>query len=175
MFYFKTTFIIITLIIAIFCCFACDSWARRYAESIRESAVIYGLDPGLLFAIADVESGFDPNAVSSAGAIGIMQIMPKTGEWIATCLLIENYSNDLLLDPSLNICFGAFYLSYLFDRFDEVWQVVAAYNAGEGIVKEWVKSGLSCEEIPYLETNRYVQRVEKAFRYYQGKKFVAFD
>ena len=174
MFYFKTIFIIIILIFALF---SCDIGARRFADSINLSAREFSVKPELLFAVAETESHFNATAKSKAGAIGLMQIMPKTGEWIADLLSIKNYSESDLYDPKINIRFASYYLAYLSSVFSEEWQVIAAYNAGEGAVKEWIegKGVLSPEEIPYLETKEYVKRVKRAIRYYKDKKFVAFD
>ena len=105
-----------------------------------------------------------------------MQIMPKTGEWIAAALNMDGFQESDLYDPSLNIRFGAFYLAHLYVVFEAEWQIFAAYNAGEGVVKGWIDAGiLSAEEIPYPETKNYLRKIRKAVAYYLGKKFVAFD
>lgn len=156
--------------------FSCDYGAKKYADEIRENAECFGVKPAVLFAVAETESGFDPQAKSLSGAIGIMQIMPKTGEWIASVLSVEGYSETLLYDPEINICFGAYYLSYLYSIFHSDWIVFAAYNAGETVVKAWLAVGIDSEEdIPYPETKRYVGKVKRAVSHYEGKKFLSFD
>ena len=149
--------------------------ARKYADLIREYAAINSLDPAMVFAIVSVESHFNERARSTKGAIGLMQLMPKTAGWIAECLQVSKYNTDDLFDPRCNIAFGTFYLRYLFDRFPEDWQAFAAYNAGEGVVSAWLKEGIDEKEIPYSETRNYVKKVQRAICYYRGKKYVAFD
>ena len=104
-----------------------------------------------------------------------MQIMPQTGEWIAKELSLEQYTSDDLYLPEINIAFGAYYLSYLYKRFEEEWCVFAAYNAGEGVVRGWLTDGISRETIPYPETKEYVRRVENARNRYKKKNIAAFN
>ena len=133
------------------------------------------MDPALVAAIIEVESHFDPHAVSRVGAVGLMQIMPSTGEWIADRLGVEPYVEDDLCDPAVNLRFGCYYLSYLASTFDDLWQIIAAYNAGEGVVMGWNARGVTVETIPYPETARYVRRVTDAIPRYRSKKFRSFD
>ena len=176
MLYFRTIFIIILIIFILISLYSCNYAAGRYAELIREYASKYDVKPSVVFAIADVESHFNPRAKSSAGAIGIMQIMPATGKWIANNLLLDDYQEDDLFKADTNIRFGTWYISYLFSVFEEEWQVFAAYNAGEGAVKEWIKEKtFQKEDIPYPETANYVKKVERAQARYANKKIAAFN
>ena len=129
----------------------------------------------MVFAVAEVESHFNPQAVSAVGAIGIMQIMPSTGEWIASVLCVPDYNVDDLFDPELNLRFGTFYLSYLFSVFSEEWQIIASYNAGEGVVRGWIDENVTFDSIPYHETLDYVRKVKRALSRYRRKKYAAFD
>ncbi|MBN1857612.1 lytic transglycosylase domain-containing protein [Candidatus Bipolaricaulota bacterium] len=127
----------------------------RYEPSIDHWASEHGqLDPWLVAAVIHAESRFRPNAVSSAGAQGLMQIMPATGTWIA-----EQIGVDVpigLEDPDTNIRLGTWYLSYLLDRYGgDLTTALAAYNAGPSAVDRWKASG----ESPYDETTTYVSRV----------------
>ena len=149
--------------------------AKRYADDVSASASEFQVDPSLIFAICETESHFNPQAKSSAGAIGIMQIMPETGKWIAENLSFSDYREEVLSDPSINIRFGAYYLAYLSSLFSEFWQVIAAYNAGEGAVSLWIEKGISEESIPFPETKRYVAKVKRAFARYQEKISLLFD
>jgi len=111
-----------------------------YSEAKRNN-----LPPELVAAVAHTESKFQPTARSGAGAIGLMQLVPKTGRWLGA-------SN--LTDPVQNIMAGAKYLRYLTDRFNgDQQKAIAAYNAGEGAVRRF--GGVP----PYRETRNYVQRV----------------
>ena len=106
----------------------------------------------LLMAVIDVESGFNAGAVSSAGAQGIMQIMPETGK----DLELENP-----FDPSENIDAGVRYLKSLLDTFPDRRLAVAAYNAGPNAVKKY--GGIP----PYAETQNYVQKVWARLQHYE--------
>ena len=105
-----------------------------------------------------------------------MQIMPDTGEWVASVLEVEGFRESDLQDAEINIRFGTWYLSYLLSRFEERWQGLAAYNAGEGKVRGWIEEGIdSIDMIPLSETLSYVKKVEAAISRYRRKKYAAFD
>ena len=168
--YFRAFFIIIVVFLCLNLMFSCDFRAKRYKDWILGFAEKYALEASEVFAVTDVESGFYPNVRSKAGAIGLMQIMPSTGKWIADELGIL-YSDDLLFDPKTNIEMGCFYLSYLYTKFNDPKYVYAAYNAGETVVAKWIADGLEVECFPYPETKAYVQKVLKRKKYYESKKF----
>ena len=143
-----------------------------YRDWIESYSYENGLDPYLTSAVIFCESKYDPNAVSRAGAKGLMQIMPATGQEIAENLGVS-YEDDILFDPETSIRFGTYYLSYLMDRFDNNIAVsVAAYNAGPGKAEQWLKEyGLNSEGeikyIPYGETDKYVTKVLKVKKLYE--------
>jgi soluble lytic murein transglycosylase-like protein len=118
----------------------------RFDPLIQEAAAGSDLDPDLLRAVIVVESAFDPNAVSRAGAQGLMQLMPQTA---------ANYGVSDVFDPRQNIQAGARYLRDLMNRYDDDYELVlAAYNAGEEAV---AKYGNTIP--PFSETRRYVPKV----------------
>ena len=122
----------------------------RFEDIVREAAAANGVDPNLVDAIVVNESGFNPRATSSAGAQGLMQLMPAT----AAALGVEDPYN-----PIQNVSAGARYLRQLLDRFGgDVRLAVAAYNAGPGAVERY--GGVP----PYSETCRYVERVLETYR-----------
>ena len=124
---------------------AVDSSGRRFEDLIREAAAKEGVDPALLSAVAHAESNYDPNAVSSAGAKGVMQLMDST----ARTLGVKDS-----FDPAQSILGGAKYLKQLLAHYGgDTTRAVAAYNAGPGAVDR--SSGVP----PYQETQSYVQRV----------------
>ena len=141
-----------------------------FRDEIVSAADNYGLERELLFAFVRVESGFDAAAKSSKGALGLMQILPSTGEFIAKKRGITEYD---LYDEKTNIDFGAYYLKYLFERFNGLKETAAAYNAGEGTVKGWLKNseystdGITLNIIPYAETERYVEKIYKSLKRYR--------
>ncbi|MBP1714735.1 MAG: lytic transglycosylase domain protein [Deltaproteobacteria bacterium] len=134
-------------------------WINKQAES-------QNLDPALLSAVILEESRFDPQALSVAGARGLMQIMPGTGKDIAKSLKVRPYGDQQLYNPELNIRFGSWYLARLLAEFEgKTHLAVAAYNAGPRAVRDWLTRfpGLPedefVEKIPYVETRNYVVRV----------------
>ncbi|MHB0980581.1 MAG: lytic transglycosylase domain-containing protein [Thermoleophilia bacterium] len=140
----------------------------RYENEIREAAARHAVDPYLVAAVARAESGFDPAAVSSAGAVGLMQIMPATGEWIVRRDDWQGGPVGDLTDPAANLELGAFYLAFLIDLFGgDVRSALAAYNAGQGTVATWLdgagdrRPSLEPADIPFPETRGFVERVER--------------
>lgn len=130
-------------------------------------------DKALVYAVIRAESGFNENAVSQKGAVGLMQIKPSTAEYVK---IKYSLPEGDLKDGEYNILIGGAYLNYLGERFSSFTSVVAAYNAGEGRVKEWLKDsryskdGVSLSSTPYTETNRYIFRVKNFYKFY---KFLA--
>jgi len=144
-----------------------------HADIIGRYAAEYGLEPSLVAGVVSTESSFDADAESHAGAVGLMQLMPDTAEWIAGKMDMDDYSEELLNDEETNISMGCWYLAYLLKRFDgNKVNALAAYNAGPGKVDEWLKDesyardGELCN-IPYKETADYVVRVERAQKIYE--------
>ncbi len=136
-----------------------------YESIVRGHAANYDLDPALLAGVIYAESKFDPDVVSSAGAVGLMQLLPETAQGIADRTGGGAYREEDLLDPEINVRYGAWYLDHLRDKYadhphaDEL--ALAAYNAGQGQVDEWVAATPPGEpvEIPFPETRAYVHRV----------------
>jgi len=118
--------------------------ATPYSEIISAMSLAHGVDPLLVSALIQVESGYRPRARSPKGAMGLMQLMPSTAR-------LYNVRNPF--DPKANIEAGIKHLKSLIERFDDVELVLAAYNAGEGAVKKF--NGIP----PYRETRNYVSRI----------------
>lgn len=135
----------------------------EYREIVRGHAHNYGLDPDLLAAVVYVESRFDPNAHSDAGAIGLMQLLPATAEGIATRTGGTKFVVADLRDPEINVRYGAWYLSHLRARYGDMETALAAYHAGQGNVDRWRREGLG---IVFPETRAYVAEVERVKRVY---------
>ncbi len=118
----------------------------------------YGVNKYLVLAIIKTESGYNENAVSSKGALGIMQIMPETAKFISERLNVKEYN---LLDYKTSIEFGVYYLSYLEKKFNNEYEIICAYNAGEGRVLSWLKLGILSENsVPFKETRNYLKKVK---------------
>ena len=134
-----------------------------HTADLAASAIENGLDPTFVAAVVRCESRFKASAVSSRGAIGLMQIVPETGAWIAQQLGVQDFEVDSLYDPALNLQFGSWYLRYLLDRYEDKSDALMAYNAGPSRVDEWL-SGIG--EV-YPETQAYVERVAHSLPVYR--------
>lgn len=152
---------------------ALRNYPVAYTDLIKSYAAQYELDPYLVQSIMRCESSNDPSVVSKVGAIGLMQIMPDTGTWIAHKLDLDGvYTEQMLYDPETNIEFGCWYLRFLSGRFDgNVKQMIAAYNAGHGSVEDWLNNPQYSQDgelttIPFEETARYYDKVTAAYENY---------
>ncbi len=128
----------------------------EYEHIIRGHAKNHDLDPALLAAVVYVESRFDPNASSDAGAVGLMQLLPGTARGIALRTGGTRFVVADLRDPEINVRYGSWYLDHLRRRYRELRTVLAAYHAGQGNVDRWRRAGAG---IAYPETRAYVDEV----------------
>lgn len=137
-----------------------------YQEAVYTYALERDIDPFLIAGVIRTESKFITEARSPKGALGLMQIMPETGRWIAEQLGEKEYKIADLSDPDTNIRFGSWYLASLKKEFygNEVL-ILAAYNGGRGNVKQWIerygwaKDFDDIKQIPFTETREYVEKV----------------
>jgi soluble lytic murein transglycosylase len=125
-----------------------------------------GVDEALLYGIARQESRFVPDIVSSAGAVGLMQLMPGTARWVAKKMARTDFEPAQIASVPLNTQFGAFYFRYWHDRFDQRPALTAAaYNAGPSRAQAWrpasgaLEGAIWVETIPFNETRDYVKKV----------------
>lgn len=144
----------------------------EYKDFVDKYAYEYGVPEYVVYSIIKVESDFESGAVSEAGAIGLMQLMPETFVWLTT-ETGENLNSATMYDPETNIKYGTLYLSQLYLRFGTWDEVYAAYNAGPTKVSEWLEdekyseNGKTLDEIPFKETEKYVKRLNKANEIYK--------
>jgi soluble lytic murein transglycosylase len=129
----------------------------KYEQIVRGHARNYQLDPALLAAVIYQESKFRPDAKSSSGAIGLMQLQPETAKGIAIRTGGSRFQTSDLYVPELNVRYGSWYLRHLLDKYDDEETALAAYNAGQRNVDDWRAQG---EGIQFSETRAYVDRVE---------------
>ncbi|MCC7326980.1 MAG: lytic transglycosylase domain-containing protein [Burkholderiales bacterium] len=144
-------------------------YALRYLAPFRgefeTAAKTQDVDVAMLYGIARQESRFAADIVSSAGAVGLMQLMPGTARWVAKQLGRGDYRQALIADAELNTQFGAFYFKYWLQRLDDMPALAAAaYNAGPGRAQAWrpprpLEGAIWVETIPFNETRDYVKRV----------------
>lgn len=146
-----------------------------HRETIEKYAAEYGVDPLLAVAVIREESRFFPHSESHKGAVGLMQLMPETAKEVADSLGEKNFNEAELTVPENNIRYGIKYLAILQKQFsDNTILVLAAYNSGQGRVKEWLDSEkldldhLQYQDIPIEETRNYVKRVLNSYAKYQS-------
>lgn len=131
---------------------------KRYSE---ENA----LDPYLVASLIRQESEFNPNAISHANAWGLMQLLPGTGKKVAKEVKLKHFNANQLLSPSVNLQLGTRYFRSMVDKFGAFEYALAAYNAGDDRVKDWLSQGKYrdaqefVESIPFTETREYVQAI----------------
>jgi soluble lytic murein transglycosylase len=145
-----------------------------YQEIIYHYATEHNVSPYLVVAVIRTESKFNPVARSPKGAVGLMQLMPETAQWIAGQLEYNDYDAKVLRDPETNIRFGTWYLASLKREFGGNKALyLAAYNGGRGNVAQWKKqygwsdSFQEIEKIPFRETREYVTKVLRNEKRYQ--------
>jgi soluble lytic murein transglycosylase len=149
-----------------------------YDYYIYKYSNYFNVDPILIKAIMKKESNLDVNAISKRGAVGLMQIMPKTAQEISKQLRISMFSNKSLKDPEINIMFGVYYMSKLLNYYNNnLVLVLSAYNAGIGNVDKWYNRqnknvDLRINDIPFNETKYYVKSIIFTYKIYKFFKFI---
>jgi len=149
-------------------------YPMTYKEEIQFFSREYGVKSALVASVANVESSFDEEAISNKGAVGVMQLIPSTAQWIANKIGVE-FSNEKLLQGEFNLQLGAYYLAYLIDYFKNEKLGICAYNAGQGNVSSWLKNkeyssdGKTLNKIPFKETKNYLNKVYKNYNYYKNR------
>lgn len=170
----------LALLVFVLILFYGSNWLGRlmypipYKKEIEASAAKYEVDPLLVAAIIRVETNFKQDQISKKGAIGIMQIMPDTAQWIFGKDGFQAYTLTDLNRTETNIKIGTKYLSLLHQQFqNDRMLVIAAYNAGPGNVSKWVQTKVwngkldTVESIPFWETRNYVNRVVYYYKKYE--------
>ena len=139
---------------------------KPYWNDLKRSSTANGLDPYLVASLIRQESEFNPNAVSRANAVGLMQLLPKTGKAVAREEKLKRYNASQLYTPAVNMQLGTRYFKGMVDKFGGSFEyALAAYNAGSDRVDEWLAQGKYrdpqefVESIPFTETREYVQAI----------------
>ncbi len=145
----------------------------EYYEEVKNASDEFGVPEDMILAVIKTESNFIADSQSSAGAKGLMQLMPDTFSWVAM-RLGEPENPENICDIVTNIRYGTYYLSFLMERLENEETVYAAYNAGYNRIKGWLADeryshdGKTLYEIPYEETSDYVIKVSKAREKYKN-------
>lgn len=170
--------IVITIIMSIYIfvlsvyAFYSITYPVKYKDIIAVESIKNNLSMSLIASLINVESHYKKDAVSNAGAKGLMQIMPSTYQYV--CELNEIiFDENQIIQPEYNIKIGCLYLKYLYNKFENTQVVLCAYNAGETVVRSWLNNsryssdGKSLFYIPFEETNNYLIKINKNVKYYQ--------
>ncbi|MEG2295986.1 MAG: lytic transglycosylase domain-containing protein [Oscillospiraceae bacterium] len=151
-----------------------SAYPIKYESTVLQYAKEFKIPQALVFAVIKNESSFNPEAVSSIGAIGLMQITEDTFDFIKFRLKdVSSIVYEDLFDPTLNIKYGTALLGILYKEFKTYRNVLCAYHAGWGSVKKWLADsqyapdGKTIETIPFDDTAIYVERVLTAFEMYE--------
>lgn len=151
-----------------------EIYPLEYEKELCAAAEEFSLDPCLVAGLVYCESSFRPDAVSRVGAIGLAQIMPDTGVWLAGKLGIDPFGEEMLLEPEVNLRMCCWYLRFLLDRYDgREQEALTAYNAGQGQVDRWLKDpslsadGKTLDEIPGVEAKEYAAKVMRMYEKYR--------
>lgn len=148
-----------------------SNYPQKYSEFVEKYSEEYGVPEYIVYSTIKIESGFDSSAESSAGAIGLMQLMPETFRYLMADMQ-EDYKADLIYGPETNIRYGTYYLSKLYLKYRNWDTVFAAYNGGETNVDGWLKDpecsedGKTLDRIPFPETDKYVAKINRAIETY---------
>ncbi len=139
---------------------------KPYWSDLKRSSAANGLDPYLVASLIRQESEFNPAAVSRANAVGLMQLLPKTGKLVAKESKLRRYNASQLYTPAVNMELGTRYFRGMVDKYGGSFEyALAAYNAGSDRVNEWLAQGKYrdpqefVESIPFTETREYVQAI----------------
>ncbi len=151
----------------------------KYTQFVEEEAQKNNLDKYFVYAVIKCESGYDTNAESPVGAVGLMQIMPDTFDWITQKV---GGTDDFTqaTDPKTNISYGCWFYGWLMERYGDEKTAIAAYHAGMGNADKWLEDeryssdGKTLDKIPFPSTEEYAEKVMKTkhiyYRLYSRKE-----
>jgi peptidoglycan lytic transglycosylase len=155
------------------------SWYARlwypmeHAAAITAEAAATGVEPDLIAAVIYQESKYAENARSPRGAVGLMQVLPETADWIHRQRGAPAAGPDRLAEPEVNIAYGTWYLDYLLDKYRSQDLALAAYNGGETNLMVWIATArrdghaLTLADVPFSETRNFVGAVRDARSVYR--------
>ena len=148
------------------------NYPQKYSEYVEKYAKEFKIEKELIYAMIKAESNFKHDAVSSKGALGLMQILESTAYEVAGEIKLE-ITKEEIINPETNICLGTKYISNLIQRYGNIELAIASYNAGIGNVDNWIEEetieedGTDIENIPFKETNNYVRKILRDYKIYK--------
>ncbi|MBE6883233.1 MAG: lytic transglycosylase domain-containing protein [Ruminococcaceae bacterium] len=146
----------------------------KYSDLVEKYSEENGLDEVFVYSVISCESGFDPEAKSSVGALGLMQITEDAFEWVMFRKgETRELTFDMLTDPELNIEYGTYMLGFFKEEFGSVENILCAYHAGRGQTQKWLADERYTTDgvvtdIPFSDTAAYVSRVKKTMDIYEN-------
>lgn len=148
--------------------------SEEYRRQVEKYSRTYGVEENFIYAIIKTESDFQPDAVSEAGAIGLMQMTEETFDWIKWRTDGDEEFDDLF-KPEISIKYGTYYLRFLIDEFGDYRTVAIAYHSGSGSVKKWLadsdcsSDGKTLDKTPSRKANHYAAKVMGHYEEYCGE------
>ena len=149
-----------------------ESYPLEYSEAVNRYSEEYGIDSAFVYAVIRTESHFDPNAVSDAGAIGLMQIIEDSFDWVSKRLGEDELCFNDMFIPENSVRYGCFMLGFLYERYGSYELAAAAYHSGMGEVDSWISSGTVDKSSPDTadfqgsNTRHYVGKIMRAYDKY---------
>lgn len=146
---------------------------KPFWSDLKKYSSSNALDPYLVASLIRQESAFNPNAVSRANAVGLMQLLPKVGKGVARQEKLKKFNPQELFTPAINMQLGTRYFRIMVDKFDSFEYALAAYNAGSDRVQDWMGQGKYrdpqefVESIPFTETREYVENIMRNANVYR--------
>ncbi len=148
-----------------------SSYKLEYQEYVEKYSREFGIDKSFVYAVIKVESGFDPSAKSNADAIGLMQMIEPTFDWISKKLNVDYLEFEDLYIPENSIRYGCYMLAYLYEKYGSYQLAAAAYHSGMGEVDSWFEDeGFNLQDVSTYKgrnTRHYVNKVIKAYNNYK--------
>lgn len=166
------TAIAVAIMIFLFDYLPLKTYQTKYEDEVNRWSDEFSVDPALVYAVIKVESNFDPGAHSEVGAIGLMQIIEDSFDWVAWRTGRTDLKFEDMYIPDNSIMFGTYMLSFLYERCGSIELTAAAYHAGMGTVDGWIASGqvdpenVQIENIQGENTQHYVRKIVKAYNKY---------
>ena len=155
-----------------------EIYRREYTDEVERYSAEFGVDPSLVYSVIKVESNFNPDAKSDVGAIGLMQIIEDSFDWVSKRLGREDLVFSDMYTPEYSIMFGCYMLSFLYNRYGNIELTAAAYHSGMTAVDSWIESGEIDPENPDIadikgaNTAHYVGNILKAYEKYSSYESV---
>lgn len=148
------------------------SYPLKYTDEVDRYSAEFDVDKALVYSVIKVESNFDPLAASDAGAIGLMQIIEDSFDWVKKKLGADDLIFEDMYTPEYSIRFGCYMLDYLYEKYGSVELAAAAYHCGMTTVDQWIEQGIidpenvDVDKIQGSKTRYYVKKILRAYKKY---------